>query len=119
MLRESLQPDEGYRDRREKQGKKRKGIARHGGMFMTAVVWLQGSLNDAKAVSGNTFICPYFLLPSLWIHHPSVALFLQHFFFCVSPKRSLSQGNLRSDSSLGMLEKMIREPKKKERERKN
>lgn len=99
--------------------KKEKGNARHGGMVMTAVVWLQGSLSDAKAVSGNTFICPHFLLLSLWIPHPSVALFLYlffFFFFCVSPKRSLSQRNLRSDSSLGMLEKMIREPKKKERE---
>lgn len=45
--------------------------------------------------------------------------FCNIFFFCVSPKRSLSQRNLRSDSSLGMLGKIIREPKKKERERKN
>lgn len=97
--------------------KKEKGIARRGGMVMTAVVWLQGSLSDAKAVSGNTFICPHFLLLSLWIPHPSVALFfVSFFFFCVSPKRSLSQRNLWSDSSLGMLEKMIREPKEKERE---
>lgn len=84
---------------------------------MTAVVWLQGSLSDAKAVSGNTFICPHFLLLSLWIPHPSVAIFLQH-FLSMSPKRSLSQRNMQSDSSLGMLEKMIREPKQKERERK-
>lgn len=59
---------------------------------MTAVVWLQGSLSDAKAVSGNTFICPHFLLPSLWIHHPSVALFLQHFFFLrVSQEISITE----------------------------
>lgn len=71
--------------------KKEKGIARHGGMFMTAVVWLQGSLSDAKAVSGNTFICPHFLLPSLWIPHPSVAIFLQKKIFDVSQEISITE----------------------------
>lgn len=84
-------------------------------MFRTAVVWLQGSLSGAKAVSGNAFICPHFSLSVPQDSHPSVAVFLQY-FSSVTPERSLSQRNLRSDSSLGMLEKMRGEPKKKARE---
>lgn len=42
---------------------------------MEACLWplCCGSLSDAKAVSGNAFICPYFSLPSLRISHPSAA----------------------------------------------
>lgn len=84
-------------------------------MFRTAVVWLRGTLSGAKAVSGNTFICPHFFLSVPQDSHPSVAVFLQY-FSSVTPERSLSRRNLRSDSSLGMLEKMRREPKKKARQ---
>lgn len=84
MLRESYSQMKDAETEGRKGEKKEKGNARHGGMVMTAVVWLQGSLSDAKAVSGNTFICPHFLLLSLWIPHPSVALFLYLFFFLFS-----------------------------------
>lgn len=95
MLRESYSQMKDTETEGRTGEKKEKGIARHGGMVMTAVVWLQGSLSDAKAVSGNTFICPHFLLLSLWIPHPSVALFLYHFFFffflCVSLEISITE----------------------------
>lgn len=84
-------------------------------MLGTAVVWLQGSLSGAKAVSGNAFICPHFFRSVPQDSRPSVAVFLRY-FSSVTPERSLSQRNLRSDSSLGMLEKMRAEPKKKARE---